>query len=172
MTGPTRTVSIISDNDDRKTELLEAALDYAARGWAVHPCKGKLPRINDWPNAASTDSEIISGWWAQWPTANIGIATGARSGIVVLDVDIDPDKGIDGEASLAALEAKYGPSPETRQVRTGRGGRHLYFKHPGHLVQTRAGSLGPGLDVRGDGGLVIAPPSVHSNGNRYTWCEE
>jgi replicative DNA helicase len=167
--GPTRTVSIVSDDDARRTELLEAALADAARGWPVHRCKGKKPLTDDWPTAASTDEKVVTGWWSE-SSANIGVVTGARSGIVVLDVDIDPEKGIDGEATLAALVALHGPLPDTVEARTGRGGRHLYFRHPGHPVKTRAGSLGPGLDVRGDGGQVIVPPSRHPNGTHYTWA--
>jgi replicative DNA helicase len=169
MTGPARTVSIVSDDDARRTELLEAALAHAARGWPVHRCKGKKPLTDDWPTAASTDGKVVTDWWAA-SAANIGVVTGSRSGIVVLDVDIDPEKGIDGEGTLAGLIALHGPLPDTVEARTGRGGRHLYFRHPGHPVKTRAGSLGPGLDVRGDGGQVIVPPSRHPNGTHYVWA--
>lgn len=86
------------------------------------------------------------------------------SGLVV--VDVDPDHG--GEASLDRLVEEHGCLPAGRVVRTGSGGRHLYFRHPGGVVRNDAGRrLGPGLDVRGDGGYVIAPPSRHASGGRY-----
>ncbi len=87
----------------------------------------------------------------RYPNANVAIATGAISGLVVIDID-----GPDGEASLATLP----PMPETRIVQTGRG-RHLYFAHPGGAVPNSAGKLGKGIDVRGDSGYVVAPPSRH-----------
>lgn len=102
------------------------------------------------------------------PEANLGIVTGPGSGIFVLDVD-DKIDGI-GSQTLSGLEEKFGALPETLTAKTG-SGRHLYFKHPGAKVYTRAGELGPGLDVRGDGGYVVAPPSVHANGNRYEWLD-
>jgi hypothetical protein len=99
--------------------------------------------------------------------ANIGIATGATAGLIVLDED--PQKG--GTESLAALEAKYGPLPSTVEALTGGDGRHLYLRHPGPgmEVPSSVGKLGPGLDIRADGGYVIAPPSTHRSGRSYEW---
>jgi len=148
--------------------LLAAALDYAGRGFQVIPLNGKLPRTAHGLKDASTDPEQIWAWWRQWPTADVGIVTGETSGIVVLDVD-----GEAGEASLAALEARFGPCPPTLEVRTGGGGRHIYFRHPGG--GRRLGnkqSIAPKLDVRGDAGYIVAPPSGHKSGNRYTWLTE
>jgi hypothetical protein len=115
--------------------------------------------------AASADEERIRRWWARWPGANVGLRTGAASGLVV--VDVDPAHG--GAASLAGLVARHGAFfAGTRVVRTGGGGLHLYFAHPGAAVPNDAGRrLGPGLDVRGDGGYVLAPPSLHRSGGRY-----
>ena len=167
------------DSDDRA----EAALAYAAAGLLVFPlhapdaagrcsCRrdcgrdnGKHPRTTNGVSGATADPERVSGWWATWPDANIGVATGARSGIVV--VDVDPGRG--GEDAIAALEAAHGELPPTWAVETGGGGLHLYFRHPGGRVPTRAGKLGPGLDVRGDGGYAVAPPSRHRSGARYRW---
>jgi putative DNA primase/helicase len=106
-------------------------------------------------------------WWWEFehPVSNMGIRTGQESGLVVLD--IDPDKG--GEASLCQLEAQYGPLPETATVLSGGGGRHLCFQHPGSRVLTTSGNLGPGLDTRGDGGYIVAPPSLHVSGQGYKW---
>ena len=145
---------------------LSAALSYAARGWRVLPVTGKIPTLKDWPNKATTDPEPIRTWWAQQPQANVGIATGRQSHLFVLDVD--PDKG--GDESLRNLEAKYGPLPVTTQVITGGGGSHYYFQHPGIALGNSAGKLGPGLDIRTDGGQVVAPPSVHPvTGRTYEW---
>lgn len=93
----------------------------------------------------------------------MAIRTGAPSGLVV--VDVDPDHG--GDETLAALKATHGPLPAGRTVRTGSGGTHLYYRHPGRALQNTAGKLGPGIDTRADGGYVIAPPSRHRHGSAY-----
>lgn len=153
---------------------IDAAIVYAHRGWPVFPCHaggrsfacscgasdcaspGKHPRVRGGLHASSTDGSVIRGWWARWPRANVAVRTGAASGLVV--VDIDPAHG--GEDTIASLEGAYGPLPAARSVRTGSGGRHLYFRHPGGTVRNDAGRvLGRGVDLRGDGGYVIAPPS-------------
>ena len=146
------------------SRCLSASLGYAARGWRVLPVKGKIPLLKDWPNRATTDPDTIRSWWAQWTTANVGIATG--QGLWVLDVD--PDKG--GDDSLRALEAQYGPLPQTPVVLTGGGGSHYYFQHLGLFIGNSVGKLGPGLDIRTDGGQAVAPPSIHPNSGRtYEW---
>ena len=100
--------------------------------------------------------------------SNVGIRTGAVSGLVVLDVD--PRHG--GLQSLEKLKRRHGKLPHGPQVLTGSGGEHLWFSHPGAPVGNSAGRLGYGLDVRGDGGYVVVPPSVHANGNPYQWLRE
>lgn len=162
---------------------VDIALSYAAGGWRVFPvhspgvgdrrcsCSNpqctnaaKHPRTPRGLKDATTDESQIRSWWQRWPSANVGIATGADSGNVVLDVD--PRHG--GDESLAELEREHGALPATVEVHTGGGGRHLYFVYPGHKVSNRA-DLRPGLDVRGDGGYVVAPPSVHASGVPYEW---
>jgi hypothetical protein len=99
------------------------------------------------------------------PDANLGIATGAESGIVVLD--IDPPK--DGDNNLEELVTRYGQLPETPQVLTGNGWQ-FYFRYPaGREIPSSSGAIAPGIDVRGRGGYVVAPPSVHISGRRYAW---
>ncbi len=162
---------------------MDAAIVYARRGWPVFPCHGpagppggcschrpdcaspaKHPRVAGGLKSATTDTSQVWRWWARWPAANIALRTGEVSGLVVLDVD--PDHG--GDDSLDALRRDHGALPPCRTIRTGSGGRHLYFAHPGRLVRNDAGRrLGPGLDVRGDGGYVIAPPSRHATGGQY-----
>jgi hypothetical protein len=145
---------------------LNAALEYGKRGWPVLPLAGKIPTLKDWTNKATTDPEQIRAWWTHQPTANVGIATGVQSQLLVLDVDAD--KG--GDDSLRKLEAQYGELPVTTEVITGGGGHHYYFQHPGLALGNSAGKLGPGLDIRTDGGQVVAPPSVHPvTGRCYEW---
>jgi hypothetical protein len=112
---------------------------------------------------AAADPRTVRRWWRRWPDANVGLRTGAASGLVVLDVD----HGHGGEASLAQLVDAHEALPATLEVRTGGGGRHIYFTHPGGRVANSAGGLGPGLDVRGDGGYILAPPSRHASGATY-----
>ena len=112
---------------------------------------------------ATTDQLIIERWWTRSsPDANVAIRTGAVSRLLVLDVDGDA-----GAESLRALECEHGALPRTASVVTPRGGQHFYFRHPGREVRNSAGLLGVGLDVRGDAGYVLAPPSVGANGRRY-----
>lgn len=145
-------------------ELAAAAVAYAAAGLPVLPLDGKLPRLRNGLHGASTDIAVVAEWWRRWPGANIGIRTGAASGLVVLDVD--PPAGF---AALAELERRVGKLA-TAEVLTGSGGRHRYFTHPGGgEVRNSAGRLGDGLDVRGDGGYVVAPPSIHESGRPYKW---
>lgn len=110
----------------------------------------------------------IGQWWKMWPDANIGVRMGEPSGVFAFDVD--PDKG--GPDSLAALEARYGRLPSTVENITGSTGSHHIFKWPGFEVETLAEAFGdefPGLDIRGDGGYIVAPPSLHLSGRRYAW---
>lgn len=161
----------------------DAALKYAGRGWNVIPlfgtdgskCEcgpkncsspGKHPRIGQWRDAGTTDPTGISGWWSKWPNSNIGIVTGKASGIVVVDVD-----GDNGDAAFRHLCANHNFVPETLTVSTGRG-RHHYFAHPGVQVPNSAGAIADGVDVRGDGGYIVAPPSVHRSGAIYKWAAE
>jgi hypothetical protein len=112
-------------------------------------------------HAAGVDQ--VRRWWRRWPNANVGVVTGTVSGLVVLDVD--PRHG--GDESLAALEGIHGLLPHTVESLTGGGGRHLYFRHPGTVVPSR--SIAPGLDIKGDGGLIVSPPSQHVSGRVYRW---
>lgn len=160
--------------------LVEVALRYGQHGWPVLPlhtpggrgcsCSasecgspGKHPRTSRGVHEASTDPARIRVWWARWPRANIGVATGAASGLIVLDVDLP-----DGPDNLAELEERHGSLPATCEQRTGSGGRQLLFAHPGTPVANRAGMV-PGIDVRADGGYIVVPPSIHASRGRYQW---
>jgi hypothetical protein len=149
---------------------LETALEYAQRGWRVIPIRPgeKRPPITSWQTAATTDPETITTWYTgQYTNHGIGIATGPTSGIFVLDIDDkEHSRGYD---TLNDLETQHSPLPETLTVITGSGGNHLYFTHPAdQLIRNDAGRrLGPGLDIRGEGGQVVAPGSTHPNGTTY-----
>jgi Bifunctional DNA primase/polymerase, N-terminal/Primase C terminal 1 (PriCT-1) len=145
--------------------LHTAALELAEKGLAVFPCqpRAKAPACDAGLHAATTDPERINRWWQAFPDLNIGIATGAASRVFVLDID-----GDDGEASLRKLEGEHSALPPTVEVITGKG-RHCYFQFGKHKIGNSAGQLGAGLDIRGDGGYVIAPPSVHPSGRSYAW---
>jgi len=95
----------------------------------------------------------------------VGIATGPESGLVVLDVD--PRHR--GDDTLAELESQHGKLPDTVEALTGGGGRHIFFEHPRTAVTNSVAALGPGLDIRGGSGYVVAPPSVHASGRTYEW---
>lgn len=160
----------------KPSSRIDAALAHAKRGWRVFPlhtpttegkCScgqdecpiGKHPRIKDWQTAATTDPKIIKDWWNRNPDANIGIATGKGSGIIVLDID-----GPAGEDVVT----KFGV-PKTCTVITGKG-RQMYFKYPGYATKNRV-RVFPELDNRGDGGYVVAPGSLHASGAIYHWEE-
>jgi len=145
--------------------FLEAALEYARRGWAVFPlgARSKSPlKGSNGLNDAATNPNTIRRWWAEWPDANVGIRTGEVSDLVV--VDIDPRS--QGNATWDYLIAQYSPISATAEVFTSRGGRHLYFRH---AFMAAKGILGPGIDIKSDGGYVVAPPSIHPNGQPYEW---
>lgn len=150
---------------------LAAALSYARHGWPVFPCRpyGKKPYTAHGVKDATIDEALICEWWTLWLDANVAIATGAGSGVVVIDTDKKPDHGIDGEETLRALELTHGPLPKTVMQITAGGGSQRFFHSPGVPIPNSAGKVGPGLDVRGDGGYVIVPPSIHPNRRIYEW---
>jgi hypothetical protein len=142
-------------------------LSLASRGFRLHPCapRAKTPLLRDWPTLASCDAEVIRGWAAAHPGCNWGLACGADSCVWVLDVD-----GDEGKAALQKLIEKYGKLPETLSARTGKGG-HLYWSYAESTIRNSASKVGGGLDVRGDGGYVLVPPSVHPSGRWYEWVD-
>ena len=140
--------------------MLDHALQYARRGWRVFPCqpRGKTPRTKHGHNDATTDEAQIRQWWTDWPDANIGLATG--SGLAVIDVD--DEQGFD------ELEAAHEDLPKTLEAVTGSGGRHMFYRYAGEQLRSKNG-FGRGVDLKADGGYVIAPPSVHPSGGLYAW---
>jgi hypothetical protein len=162
----------------------DAALSYAARGWPVLPlhwwagsaCScgdpgcispAKHPYSPLVPNGlhnATTIAQVVESWWKREPRCNIGVRTGAESGLLVVDVDVRDDK--DGRERMAALVVELGPLPETVEAITGSGSTHLLFQHPAHLT---VGKLGGGVDVKSDGGYIVVAPSSHASGRTYEW---
>jgi putative DNA primase/helicase len=159
---------------------LNAALAYARHGWLVFPshsvddgrcscgradCEhpGKHPRTAHGVKDATTDKAVIRAWWTAHPEANVSVATGPVSGLVVIDVD--PRHG--GSLDFASVNGKD-PIPWTPRSVTGGGGWHLLLAYPNFEVGNKTG-LFPGIDVKGAGGSFVAPPSIHASGARYQW---
>lgn len=150
--------------------MKEWALHYAEMGLAVFPLvyRDKVPAVVGGCKVATTERTTIERWWDKNPQYNIGIATGNKSsGLVVIDLDVDKNKGIDGYDVLRDWQNKHGKLPETWQSITGRGGYHYFYKDA--IVHSNRVGLYEGVDIRGEGGYIVAPPSVHPNGNIYEW---
>lgn len=147
--------------------LLKHALAYQRRGWSVIPIdrRSKMPPAGfewrEYQDRIPTEEELRE-WWTIWPLANIGIVTGKASDLVV--VDFDPRKGGDPTNFFAEHPTEY-------VVKTGGGGYHLYYSHPGYRVPNQVDEA-LGRDVRADGGYVIAPPSRHPSGGVYAWAAQ
>ena len=149
--------------------FLDAAIEYAGKGMAVFPLKprDKKPLTKHGVNDATTDFDTITKWWKKNPNANIGIACGQISGgLLVIDLD-ERANGVSGFDSLHEWESEHGELPETARTITGKGGSHILYRVD-HKENNRVDLL-DGVDVRSDGGYIVAPPSIHPNGNRYEW---
>lgn len=184
-------------NKPTNNNLLNSALWYANLGCSVFPlhnliadsqkircscrywktCKiiGKHPRTRNGLLDATNNEKRIREWWTIYPDANIGLLTGFQTKLLVLDIDIKSG----GEFSLEffqedykiLLKDNYQPLPATLTAITGSGGRHLYFNYPDDLktISSSASDIADGLDIRANGGYVVAPPSKHLSGNHYSW---
>ena len=169
------------------TTPMQAALYYSQeKQWGVFPlkprdkrplfpsaheagnqCKGECGKVGHGFHDATVDPSIISAWWGTSPDAGIGIATGKKSGMFVLDIDA----GHGGEETIATLLDKNGKLPETPIQKTGGGGRHVVFAYPPVDIRNSAGKLGQGLDIRGEGGYICGAPTIHPTGTPYKWLE-
>lgn len=179
--------NIVNSSVQVSKTMLDYALEYSKWGLAIFPihsvkisdsaaicscgnekCSnpGKHPRTSNGFKGATTDIEVVQDWWKRWPDANIGIATGPINDILVLDVD--PIHG--GNESLKELEKEYGSLPITPTVKTGSDGRHFMFFCPSSSHKNVHG-FKPGLDIKCEGGYVVAAPSIHRSGNRYQWID-
>lgn len=167
--------------------FLEATLAYAQRGWRVFPLHGivngactcgrsdcssagKHPLVRRGLYEATTESDQIVSWWRRWRSANVGIATGAESGIAVIDIDLP--SALESLDRLGAVEL-----PATLTGLTGGGGLHLIYRCTDDTLGNSAGRLPgvdgelPGIDLRGNGGYIVGPPSVHRSGGSYEWLD-
>lgn len=146
--------------------LKQAALRLAQAGWRIHPLRPnrKQPLIKEWQKQATTNVEQVEAWWQKWPNANIGIATGGRIVVVDLDVKHAPIDGIDEWTGFCLT---HDIDDETLTAKTPSGGLHLFFSKSIE-IHNSAGRIAPGVDVRGDGGFVVAAPSV-VGGKMYAW---
>jgi predicted P-loop ATPase len=168
------------------TPQAREALRLAGKGFRVFPCyginlrsrrcdcgkakctsPGKHPRTDRGALDATADGSVVAAWWRQWPTANVALATGRYAdGKHLLGVDVDPGHG--GDETLAALEQKNGRLPESVETLTGGGGRHILLWSE-EEASNSASLLGPGLDIRGNGGYLMCAPSEHQSGQQYRW---
>lgn len=156
------------------SSIVDDALHLASVGWTIFPAplgEKKSHKSADYSGGtkwgATRDLEQIRRDFERWPDANIGLPTGKINSVFV--IDIDRKNGKDGFASLASLEAEHGSLPDTLQVESPSGSVHYYFRWPGFPVITKASPFATGIDVRGDGGMVVAPPSIAPDAGAYKW---
>ena len=166
-----------ANNYDTFSSMVEAALAYAKRGWHVFPVppgKKKSYKSADYSGGrqwgATTDAKEIKQDFARWPQANIGIVTGPKSGIFVVECDTKQGHSVDGIASLRALERKRGQLPKTLMAESPSGSQHYFFNYPTDATITNSTSkIANGVDVRGAGGMVVAAPSRKPGVGQYRW---
>lgn len=151
--------------------MVDHAINYAQKMmWAVFPCgTNKQPIIpkergGNGCNDATTDIEQIKKWWKEYPDASIGLACGPKSGVWVLDIDLPK-----GPESLDTLQFNNGQLPQTLTQKTGGGGQQYIWKWNGHNIRNSTSKVSENIDVRGEGGYIILPPSSHPSGNSYEW---
>jgi len=163
--------------ESNTASVVAHALSYAARGWHVFPAptgekkSHKSAKFsNGQPWGATTNAVQIIRDFARWPNANIGIVTGPLSGIFVVEADTPEGHDVDGTASLRALEAKHGPLPTTLMATSPSGSLHYYFNYSANAaIRNDTSKIADGVDQRGDGGMVIAPPSLRPGKGQYRW---
>lgn len=165
------TVTVITPMPESGMPIVEYAVWYANHGWPVFPCSptDKSPLVPTGFKAATTDEDQTRTWWRRWPNAMIGVPMGAGSGVWAVDPDASKNGSPDGVANWAELVAKHGGIPDTHTHNTPNGGHHVLFKwHDNQHVTNREGGLsGLGINVRGEGGYIIAWPSVLADGRLY-----
>lgn len=167
-------------------DMVTHALSYAARGWPVFPCDpaSKRPFSKAWYGVpkdalggfhlATCDAATITKWWARAPGAMIGVPTGRASGVFAIDPDVPKKEGDpDGFTAWRNLQATHGAAPHTHTHETPRGGLHVLFRwNEARPVSNSPGRLqGTGIDVRGEGGYIIAPPSRMADGRQYQFAD-
>jgi len=160
---------------DYNQRTLDEALDLAQLGIRIVPIKPgeKRPPMPAWQEAATTNESTIRKWYeGQYRGFGLGVATGELANgkhLFVLDID-EHDPAVSGSDTLHDLERANEKLPDTVEVHTGSGGKHLYFLSDIEIRNDAGKKLGPGLDIRGHNGQVLAPPTLHPNGERYLWA--
>jgi Bifunctional DNA primase/polymerase, N-terminal len=124
------------------------------------PDPGKHPRLRGWQRLAAADATVVGKWWRRWPQANLALLTGRRFDVL----DLDGEQGEEALRTVLSIAPTEHPGPVAR---TGGGGWHLLYAPTGLGNRVR---FMPGMDWRGCGGLIVAPPSQHTSGTRYTWA--
>lgn len=163
-------------------DMCDAALDYAKRGWKVFPAyiegkKKKSYKAAKYSNGenwgATKDPNEIRHDFARWNAEMVGIPTGPEQEFFVVEVDTLKGHDVDGIATLRALEAKYGPLPDTLMAESPTGSLHYYFNWPSEgTIRNSTSLIGPGIDVRGQGGMVLGPPSIRRGVGVYRWLNQ
>ncbi|MCO5131198.1 MAG: bifunctional DNA primase/polymerase [Xanthobacteraceae bacterium] len=157
------------------TSVFNAAVHMAQAGWMIFPAPPgekksyKSIEFSGTLWGATRDPDIVRDDFTRWPQARIGLLTGPDNNCFVLDVDTEEGHGVDGFASLALLETAHGSLPPTLQAESPSGSIHYYFRHPGIHVRSRKLKGSAGIDVKGNGGMIIAPPSANPEGGAYRW---
>jgi hypothetical protein len=145
----------------------DAALRYAENGWPVFPCNplDKRPLTSHGFKDATTDPDIIKQWWEVWPNAMIGVPMGEASDVFC--VDLDRKEGVDGVGTWSGLLSIHGATANTRIHTTPSTGRHLVYLYEHGVRNIPLGKLGPGIEIKGEGGYIIVPPSRMADGKEY-----
>ena len=151
--------------------FLAAALRYIRLGWLVFPLapREKVPLIPEsrgghgCKDATLNEAQALE-WWTKQPSANVGLATGHR----YFAIDIDPRRG--GDETWDALRSHHAQLPQTIEAMTGGGGRHILYQMPDFPVRNSKDKIGSGIEIKGVGGYIVAPPSIHpETGRAYEW---
>ena len=165
---------MFNEPSTRPETLSEWASYYVGQGLPLFPIwpRKKNPVPDHGYKEWTRDAESVKEYWDKNPTCNIGMPTGSVSGIVVIDIDVDEERDEDGQRTLYAWEKEHGELAETLTAITGRGGMHMFYHVSMESIDSTADNTEDkrvGIDIRGDGGYVVLPPSIHPNGNGYEW---
>jgi hypothetical protein len=160
--------------------LCDHALKLAQQGTFIFPAPATGEKKGIYPGATTNrrrwgntnDPATVRAYWLKHPDANIGLPTGKDNKIFVFEFDTPEGHEVDGATAVAELEAKHGKLPETLKSQSPSGSIHYYFNHPGFYVKSSAGEIAPGIDIKGDGGMVLAPPSNRPGKGEYRWLNE
>jgi Bifunctional DNA primase/polymerase, N-terminal/AAA domain len=180
MTSIIRQDLAIETSNDSADTMLDAALGYVTIGWHVFPAPATGEKMGLYAGAETNgrrwgntkDAATVRAYWGKHPDANIGLPTGQDNNVFVFEFDTPEGHQVDGAFSLAQLEVKYGKLPPTLQAQSPSGSTHYFFRHPGFYVKSSASEIAPGIDIKGDGGMVLATPSNRPGKGVYRWLND